>query len=400
METSNYLEPVYVIVNPDDKKVLERYKQAELQERIRNYGGSVYSIIDPYELSNKIENGQIRIAENNLAGEGDVIFKTNGNTYHILRDKDTIDTILEGRIVAIQSVVNLLGGFHFKALNHFSINKNGEISTILSAGAKFTTSADRGSQPIDANGSLNAGYTSSDNIQFKEEVEQTANGVLTPETYQKAIEKANEYNLIKLGEYNTFIGELIEQRNPEHPNSVTRQTHSIELTFDIRREIDLGINLSVTISELLNANLKNESKFRLSENASYKFAFEAEFGEVISEGFKEDTLKKINQLESHLNTDVKRIENSITQIGEKTNKLDTRINENKSNIESAMNEIQKIEEITNTNSVNLLSKLTNLENDLETYRLKYQILRRNAIIAISGIGLLSAISILITLLVR
>lgn len=259
---------VYRIINPDQFFLLKQ--RADWQTRVfKNNGGSLDNCITPYQLREMIDKGVIVFPKGTDVQENDVIIASEGNLYNVWKEINTINDILYHRMTTIKHIVYLLGGKHFKGVNTFEI-KSSEDS--------------KGEYNLEVKG---IGNSSAEIEEEKQEVfsakvvkEMDASGVLNKESYAKAIKYAEQNNLLKREGRDTDIALLIEQRNPNNPNVLTREKHSIELAYDLVEKSNLAFKLQGGIDSLFHLNTNVNANKSICKSASFRFEFEAEFGPI------------------------------------------------------------------------------------------------------------------------
>lgn len=259
---------VYRILNPDQLFLLQNNANFQNQLFNRN-GGSLDNCITPYDLKDKISKGTIILPAGTDVMEGDVIIASEGNLYNIWKEINTINDILYHRMTTIKHIVYLLGGKHFKGVNTFEIKSSLESKDVYDLEVKGC---------VNASAEIEGERQESFSVKVIKEMD--ASGVLTNESYAKAIRYAEQNNLLKREGRDTDIALLIEQRNPNNPNILTREKHSIELAYDLVEKSNLAFKLQGGVDSLFHIDTNDSANKSISKSASFRFEFEAEFGPI------------------------------------------------------------------------------------------------------------------------
>lgn len=232
MNEEKAMEDVYYIMNPDDKYVLQNFKNFEYAERI----------MTPYDLEKKKDDGFI-IPK--IIKEGQVITKHPYRNEYIYLDEEKEDEITLERIRFFGTILSYLGAkeLHISLTGSLLNDEKKNQRLVASIGAIIPEKSIKGGLGFERQ------RKEAELIRKDLKIDSFSKwrGVYTKQDYKKALEIANQYGI----KTDSIIDSMIKQRNPLMSN----QTEEFHEFFDVRSDIEKSMSFSRTLKAKINATM-------------------------------------------------------------------------------------------------------------------------------------------------
>jgi len=256
----NELKPVVCIVNPDDKHNISRQPDSHCLEYC----------ITPYEIAKLKEEGVI-FPDDKLI-EGMILMKKPGNSKeYYYRTADDEYRLITERISNIELILSYLGAYQSN-LHEETSQKNVKS---LTTDVKVEGEGKAGLTPTPINVESETKVSTEKDANNHIEIDSSVKwkGAYTRESYEKAKEIARDSGL----EQDEVIRNLIEMRDPSHPNPIDEKIYSFNLRSDFKNNCSVAADVKATFDGLLSANInvnvEVNSQLEKMEYGDIKVAF-------------------------------------------------------------------------------------------------------------------------------
>lgn len=356
-------QPLYAVLNPDDIAYLEKR-----QSSTSNY--STNNFISIYDIKNLGENfslpSEIR--------EGDVLVLTGENVYSKIQDDNSVQSILQKRVAAIDHICYLLGCTNYLAEETLDIQYKDDLTGGIKGQKKINVPIDDDSViPVEGGGSIYGEIHQNNKLSGKTSLKSVAKGnVLTEESYKKAISIAREYNLLNV----YWINFLIEQRNPKNPGAILQKEFHIELSLNIASSVKTAIELNSSIGDIISSKLNLDTSIEQYKSFSSEFSFTASFPNVktdeniaeytVLQNNTRENLSIMNDIERESGNELLELKNNYNQLENALQELKDGFKNNSQGIETIQGNLSTFQEHVHKLNSDLKILTIDTENKIRT----------------------------------
>lgn len=265
------LKEVICIVNPDDQYNINQHPNPD-----NDY------CITPYEVKALKERDREVNVPDKYIKEGIILMKRPGTSKeYYYRTSASESEIVRARISNVELILSYLGASHSTMDEEKTTTQ--EKNTDVKVDAEVDVPA--GGVNVKNNTEVSKKNAASSNYEIKSS--SSWKGCYTRETFKMAVELAKSTGLYEDEE----IKNLIEMRNPDHPNKIEKKTRYVRLREDLKKQIEVAEKLSVNVQQYVNAKIEVDVKTDSHYNIQETCSFCVDFGALIEDPQKVLTIE-------------------------------------------------------------------------------------------------------------